>query len=125
MFVSFTAGVAALLILAIAVFQARLAAGAPWGAYAWGGQTVGVLPRRLRIASGVSVVIYAAMLLVPIGAAGWIGWTPPTWLLWALTAFFALGVLANGASRSKAERAVWTPVTAVLAVCFLVLALQT
>jgi hypothetical protein len=83
-----------------------------------------VLPTKFRVASGVSVVLYLAMVLVPLGAAGWIGWTPPTWLLWALTAFFVLGVLANGASRSKAERAIWTPITAVLAVCFLLLALQ-
>lgn len=124
MVVSLTAGVAALLLLAIAVFQARLAAGAPWGAYAWGGQNPGVLPTRFRVASGVSVVLYLAVVLVPLGAAGWIGWAPPTWLLWALTAFFVLGVLANGASRSKAERAIWTPVTALLAVCFLLLALQ-
>lgn len=124
MIVNLAAGIAVLLLIAIAVFQARLAAGAPWGAYAWGGQHPGVLPTRFRVASGVAVVLYAAMLLVPLGAAGWIGWTPPNWLLWALTAYSVLGILANGASRSKAERAVWTPVTAVLAVCFLVLALQ-
>lgn len=124
MLIAFVAGIAVLALIAIAVFQARLAAGAPWGAYAWGGQNPGVLPTRLRVASGVSVVLYLAMVLVPLGAAGWIGWTPPTWLLWALTAFFVLGVFANGASRSKAERAIWTPITAVLAVCFLLLALQ-
>lgn len=124
MVVSLAAGVAALLLLAIAVFQARLAAGAPWGAYAWGGQNPGVLPTKFRVASGVAVVLYLAMVLVPLGAAGWIGWTPPTLLLWALMGFFILGTLANGASRSKAERAIWTPVSAVLAVCFLLLALQ-
>jgi hypothetical protein len=124
MLIAFVAGVAVLLLLVIAVFQARLAAGAPWGAYAWGGQNPGVLPTKFRVASGISVVLYLAVVLVPLGAAGWISWTPPTWLLWALTAFFVLGVLANGASRSKAERAIWTPITAVLAVCFLLLALQ-
>ena len=124
MVVNLTAGLAALLLVAIAVFQACLAAGAPWGAYAWGGQHPGVLPTKLRAASGVAVVLYLALVLVPLGAAGWIGWTPPAFLLWGLTAFFVLGALANGASRSQAERAIWTPVTVVLAGCFLVLALQ-
>lgn len=124
MVVNLTAGLAALLLVAIAVFQARLAAGAPWGEYAWGGQHPGVLPTKFRAASGVAVVLYLALALVPLGAAGWIGWAPPAFLLWGLTVFFVVGALANGASRSKAERAIWTPVTVVLAGCFLVLALQ-
>jgi len=124
MLIAFVAGLAALLLAAIAVFQARLAAGAPWGAYAWGGQNPGTLPAKFRAASGVAVVLYLAMVLVPLGAAGWIGWVPPTWLLWGLTGFFVLGTLANGASRSRMERALWTPVSAVLAICLLVLALQ-
>lgn len=53
------------------------------------------------------MVLYLALALVPLSAAWEIGWAPPALLLWGLTAFFVLGALANGASRSKAERADW------------------
>ncbi|MEO5994716.1 MAG: hypothetical protein ABI563_06955 [Specibacter sp.] len=44
--------------------------------------------------------------------------------MWVMTAYFALGVLMNGISRSKPERLVMTPVTAALAALYLVLAFQ-
>lgn len=120
--------VASVLLAGLAVFQVALAAGAPLGRFAWGGRHA-VLPRGLRIGSAVSVVLYAVF--------AWIIWravdvlddvgdhepsVPPA--LWVLTGYFALGVLANLASRSRAERAVMTPVAAVLLACCLVIALQ-
>ena len=47
--VAATAGLAV-----VAAFQVALAAGAPWGRAAWGGQHQGRLPARLRIASAVA-----------------------------------------------------------------------
>jgi hypothetical protein len=44
--------------------------------------------------------------------------------LWVLTAFFAVGVAMNAASRSRGERLVMTPVVLALAVLCLVLALH-
>ena len=46
------------LLALLAVFQLALALGAPLGHFAWGGAHR-VLPRRLRIGSLVSIVIYA------------------------------------------------------------------
>jgi hypothetical protein len=43
---------------------------------------------------------------------------------WVITAYFALGILANAASRSPSERAVMTPVSVVLAISSLVVALS-
>ncbi|WP_282784570.1 MULTISPECIES: hypothetical protein [unclassified Nocardia] len=43
----------------LAVCQVALACGAPCGAFAWGGGRR-VLPARLRIASGMSPLLYAA-----------------------------------------------------------------
>ncbi|MCC2307593.1 hypothetical protein [Cellulomonas chengniuliangii] len=39
---------------------------------------------------------------------------------WVLTAYLAVGVIMNGISRSKPERAVMAPVALVLAVCSLI-----
>ncbi|MEO3933787.1 hypothetical protein WMO79_13395 [Micrococcaceae bacterium Sec7.4] len=45
-------------------------------------------------------------------------------LVWALTAYFGLGVVMNGISRSRPERLIMTPVAFVLAALYFVLALS-
>ena len=119
--------VATLLIVVITVFQLALALGAPAGAAAWGGSRPGVLPTRLRVASGlVGVFFYPVLGLFLLDVGGLIdtglaegNWTK--WVLWILTGLFALGSLANFGSRSKIER-IWGPVTLALAVCCAILA---
>jgi hypothetical protein len=96
----------------VAAFQLCLAAGAPWGAAAWGGQHPGVLPSRLRRASAVSAVALAGMAVVAAQEV----WPPDPWRRRALrgaAAYLTVGVVANAASRSPVERAIWTPGTAV------------
>jgi preprotein translocase subunit SecG len=44
--------------------------------------------------------------------------------MWVMTAYFVLGVIMNGISRSKPERLIMTPTTAALAALYLVLALH-
>ena len=121
-----TAAVVAFAVLAaLAVFQVALAAGAPLGRFAWGGQH-DVLPRRLRIGSVASVVLYAAFAWVLAGSVSQLR-VPARGAdlgIWILTAYFAVGVLMNLASRSRPERLVMTPVALVLAACCLLIALQ-
>jgi hypothetical protein len=119
--------IATALIGALVAFQVALALGAPFGAAAWGGRNAGVLPRGLRIASGiVGVVVYPVMAAVILAAGGVIDdeWLPvdPVVAMWVLTAFFALGAVVNAISRSAPER-VWAPVSAILAVCCAFIAL--
>lgn len=128
--VTSAAGVLAVVLLpVVAVFQLALALGAPWGAAAWGGRHPGVLPRRLRIASGVAgVVVYPLTIVLVLHAAGWL---TNAWLdglgslpMWFLAALLGLGALANFASRSPIER-IWGPVALAAAVCCGILALNT
>jgi hypothetical protein len=108
----------------LAVFQVSLAAGAPLGRFAWGGQHT-VLPQNLRVGSSVSVVLYAVFALLMLQAAGALDVLPSGVVdvaLWVLTAYFALGILLNAVSRSRPERLVMTPVVLVLAVVSFVLA---
>ncbi len=121
------AAIAATVLLGLlAVFQIALAAGAPLGRFAWGGQST-VLPTRLRIGSVVSVVIYALIAAVLLeradvihlfGAAGFVQVAA-----WVVFAYFALGILMNAISRSKPERYTMTPITIVLAGLSLLVAL--
>lgn len=119
---------AAVLLGTVAVFQAALALGAPWGAAAWGGQHPGVLPRRLRIASGVAAVaIYPIVIALILAAAGVIddGRVPvdSTVVVSAFAVLLGLGALANFASRSPRERW-WGPVALAVAVSCAVIALS-
>jgi hypothetical protein len=113
--------VAAALLTMIAIFQIALALGAPLGEAAWGGRHQGVLPTGLRVASALAgIVIYPLIIVYVLVSAGLITaeWMPGTGAagMWVLAGFFALGALANFASRSKRER-LWGPVSLAIAVC--------
>lgn len=119
--------ISVLLLLGVTAFQVALAAGAPWGQASWGGRNVGVLPTRLRIASAVAaLIIYPAIIVLILGSASVIapGRVPAAGAttMWGLTAFFAVGAVANLASPSRAER-YWSPVVLALGICCAVIAL--
>ena len=98
------------LLAGVALFQLGLAAGAPWGAAAWGGARPGRLPAGLRAASGASAVLIGGIAataavpeLVPSGTRARV--------LRGAAIYLALGVPLNAVSRSPVER-VWAPVNA-------------
>lgn len=114
-----------IILALLSVFQIALACGAPWGRLAWGGQHA-VLPVRLRIGSALSLLIYAFIVLVAYDRLEAIDVFPPGFsavTMWVVFGYFALGVLMNAISRSKSERNVMTPVTLVLTVLSLPIAL--
>jgi hypothetical protein len=109
----------------LAAFQIALAAGAPWGRFAWGGQHR-VLPRKLRIGSVVSIVIYALIAFIAWERPGVTSVLPDAVAqvaMWVVFAYFVIGVLMNAISRSKPERYTMTPVVLVLAVLSLLIAM--
>ncbi|MGO4690553.1 hypothetical protein [Glaciibacter sp. 2TAF33] len=110
----------------LTVFQVLLIAGVPLGRFAWGGQSE-VLPRKLRIGSAVSILLYVLFALIVLDAATLTDVFPSdaftSIAMWVLTAYFALGILMNAISRSKPERFTMTPVSLVLAALCLVVAL--
>lgn len=117
--------IAVVLLALVAVFQAALALGAPLGEAAWGGQHPGVLPTRLRVASGVAAVaIYPGIIAIVLNTSGVIDveWLPASaGIMWLLTGLFTLGTVANLVSRSRLER-LWAPVSAAIAICCAVIA---
>jgi hypothetical protein len=114
------------LLGALAVFQVLLVLGAPLGQFAWGGQQR-VLPTRFRVGSTVSVLVYGLLSAIVLARAGLVKTGVPEGFLrtvtWIVVAYFFLGIGLNLASRSKPERAVMSPVAAVLcALCAVVAA---
>jgi len=118
--------VALTVILAVlAMFQLALVAGAPWGRLAWGGAHA-VLPKAKRIGSLLAVVIYAVIVVVAFSRLGALPLMPTqvaVVAMWIVFAYFVLGVVMNALSRSTSERRVMVPVTVVLAVLSLLIAL--
>ena len=118
---------AALLIGAVVLFQIALAAGAPFGAAAWGGQHQGRLPARLRIASAGAAILLIFLAWVVLAAGGLTATAPlpEAWLgpaAWVATGYFVLGGLVNLISRSRVER-VWAPVSLAIAICCAIVAI--
>lgn len=112
-----TAAVVALIVLAaLGALQLALAAGAPLGQFAWGGQNR-VLPPRLRGASVFAVVIYAVFALIIGQRAGLVRLLPAAVVdvgIWVVAAYLILGVLANLVSQSRSEKLVMTPIALLL-----------
>jgi hypothetical protein len=120
------AHVAVTILAALAVFQLVLAAGAPLGKYAWGGQHK-VLPMKLRVASVYSVLLYGVFGFFILSQAGAVNLIPNKdfvqGVMYAFTGYFILGILLNAISRSRSERAVMTPIAVILALLFLAVSL--
>jgi hypothetical protein len=114
--------IALVLLAALGAFQVLLIFGQPLGRFAWGGQH-NVLPTNLRISSILSIPLYALFAAVIADRAGLASIGFPDYAIWALAAYFTLGILMNGISRSKDERNVMTPVALALAICCYALAL--
>ena len=99
-----------------------LAAGLPFGHYAWGGGHH-VLPRSLRIGSVVATLIYALTALIILEAANvtdLVASDVPSVAVWVLAAFFGIGVVMNAISRSRKERRMAFVALSLSALCVLV-----
>ncbi len=107
--------VALALLAGVGTFQLALAAGAPWGAAAWGGQAAGVLPSSLRLASAASVLVYGGLAALVVTERP--GSSARRRLLTGASVLMALGTVGNLATQSPVER-LWAPVAAALAVLF-------
>ena len=122
---------AALLYASVSVgvvaFQIALAVGVPWGEYAMGGAFPGRFPPALRIAALVQAIVLAALAAIVMARAGLIlnGWSRRApWLVWLVVAFAAVGVVLNVITPSGGERAIWAPVTLLLLLSSMTVALK-
>jgi hypothetical protein len=119
------AAVAATGFAGLAVFQAALAAGAPWGHAAWGGERAD-LSTAQQTASAVAAVVYVSAAVIVLCRAGviWSGRSGATifrWGTWLFAAAMAVGALPNLASQSNWETFILGPLALVLAaLCFVV-----
>lgn len=117
----------AALTAAVVVFQLALALGAPWGAYAMGGSFPGQFPPRMRLAAVGQTVLLTVIALIVLSDAQLV--LPSVaqafpWLIWLVVAFSAVSVVLNTLTPSAGERRIWAPVTLVMLVSSLIVALS-
>lgn len=111
----------------VVAFQAALALGAPWGAYAMGGAVPGRFPPPMRVAAAVQGVLIAVLAVVVLSEAGVVAPDLAAglpWLAWVAVVVSALAVVLNSISRSAGERRIWVPVATVMLVSSLLVALH-
>ena len=110
----------------LALLHLALVFGAPLGRLVWGGAEA-VLPAGKRFASLAAVILLGGFALIALDRAGSLELflSPAASRIagWALAAVLVLSVFQNLLSSSRAERRVMLPLSAVLALCSLVLAL--
>ncbi|MDR9362530.1 MAG: hypothetical protein RI590_00180 [Microbacteriaceae bacterium] len=109
------------------LFQLALAFGAKWGELAYGGSHTGRLPKNLRIISVFSSLVAIALAghyLAELGVfESLLDSQGRSIANWAFFAFLAAGAVLNNISRSAPERKLWGPITLVMAVSALIIAL--
>lgn len=119
--------VATLILGLVMILQVLLAAGFPLGQFAWRGQ-YRVLPCALRRASLAAAGVLGLAAWVVMARAGLVapGADPAVVSVatWVFVGFFCLNTVGNIASRSSAERLVMTPVTVLLVIGFIAVALS-
>jgi hypothetical protein len=111
----------------VVAFQLALALGAPWGSYAMGGKFPGKYPPHMRFVSVVQAVILALIALVALSRVDLAlpQWSSVSvWLIWAVVAFSAVIFVLNLITPSAGERRIWVPVTFLLLICSIVVAIE-
>lgn len=101
----------------VCAFHLALILGASLGHLTMGGRWPGVLPLEGRVTSAVSIVILAGLAVVVLARAGVLRLKLPTWAIWVVAGYLALGVALHVATPSAAERALWLPQILVMLVC--------
>jgi len=107
----------AALIAIVCLFQLALAAGAPWGEFAMGGAYPGVFPPSMRVAAVAQAAVLAGFALIVLIRAGLAlpRWRRAAgWGVWTAVALMAISVVLNLITPSGMERLIWAPVTVLL-----------
>ncbi|SFF63977.1 hypothetical protein SAMN05216353_1048 [Halobacillus alkaliphilus] len=122
-----TAWIGSISFLAIAILYVLLALGLPYGEFAMGGKYK-ILPKQMRVACAISVLIQLAAILFILQAGDVISIDLIAPIAIGACYFFAfylfLNTIMNLFSKSKKEKLVMTPLSFITAICFLITALN-
>lgn len=109
----------------VMLFQACLAAGAPWGAASMGGKYPGKYPPKMRVVAIINMVVLGFMAALVLSKADILFpqlKTISTIGIWFVVAFLFLGTILNTITPSKIER-IWAPVALVQFITSIIVAI--
>ncbi len=117
--------IAAILLFSVAVFQVLLALGYPFGEFAMGGYHK-VLPKKLRVVSVMNALILLFMGFVVLqhtNVVNGLELLSTNTVVWVITIFLGFNTITNLISRSKKERFMMTPLSGLIFLLCLFIAL--
>ncbi|WP_410511517.1 hypothetical protein PaeBR_15720 [Paenibacillus sp. BR2-3] len=126
MLVSISAIIFSTLIGIVILFQLALAAGMPWGSYAMGGKFPGKYPPAMRMACLFQVIILTLLASIVLSKSGLIfpGWYSFTKsAIWFVVIFSVTATILNFITRSVWERRIWAPVSLLLLITSITVAI--
>lgn len=115
------------LILFVIIFQLALALGAPWGEFAMGGKFPGKMPHKMRLTALVQIILLAFIALIVLVRADFVYkeyFEYSRTAIWGVVAFSLLGAILNTITPSKKERILWAPVSIMLFICGVIVAIS-
>ncbi|RKP53138.1 hypothetical protein D7Z26_15530 [Cohnella endophytica] len=122
-----TALIGSVSFLAVAILYILLAMGLPYGDFAMGGKHK-VMPKQLRVACAISVLIQLIAILFILQAGNVISIDALKTIAKGVCYFFAVylivNTIMNALSKSKKEKLVMTPLSFLTAICFLITAMN-
>jgi len=119
--------IGAVLFGIIATMTVLVACGLPLGEFTMGGQHK-ILPKKLRVAAVISLVIQIFAMLIILQAGGFIplffSIKLTKYICFFFAAYLSLNTIMNMISKSKKEKYVMTPISLIAAICFWITAFQ-
>ncbi len=115
------------LISAVIIFQLALIIGMPLGEYAMGGKFQGKLPFAMRVAAVIQILILFFFMIIVTTKSGWLFqqyYVYSKTAIWFVVAFSILATVLNLITPSKKERKIWAPVSIMLLICSVIIAIN-
>jgi hypothetical protein len=125
MIMIYTAFIYTILMSAVIIFQLCLTLGLPWGAASMGGKFPGKYPTKMRFVSFFNMILLSFMTMIVLIKADLIlpqFKSTSHFAIWFVVIFSITAVILNTITKSKIERNIWAPVTAIQFICVLIVA---
>ena len=125
MIMIYTAFIYTILMSAVIIFQLCLTLGLPWGAASMGGKFPGKYPTKMRFVSFFNMILLSFMTMIVLIKADLIlpqFKSTSHFAIWFVVVFSITAVILNTITKSKIERNIWAPVTAIQFICVLIVA---
>ena len=111
----------------IATMTVLVACGLPLGEFTMGGQHK-ILPKKLRVAAVISVVIQIFAMIIILQAGGfislWLSFKVTKYICFFFAAYLSLNTIMNMISKSRKEKYVMTPLSLIAGICFWITVFQ-